>query len=329
MKPIGIIANPASGKDIRRLVAYGSVFDNAEKTNIVKRILIALDALQVRDVFIMPDSFGIGLRAMEDIDVSVAARLIDMQLQRTADDSQQAAEIMAGLDVACIITLGGDGTNRVVAKACGDTALLPISTGTNNVFPFMIEGTLAGLAAGVLATKNYPLKQTVRQMPRLEIYRNDVLLDIALIDIVVTDDAYVGAKAVWEVASLKEIFLSRTSPSSIGFSSLGGILGGTPSEDSKGTHIHIGAGGKEVLAPIAPGVIRRIPIASCRQFNLRDAIPINCDADNMIALDGEREINAYQGDKLTVRLNPEGPWVVDVAGVLSIASINKHFITIG
>ena len=49
----------------------------------------------------------------------------------------------------------------------------------------------------------------------------------------------------------------------------------------------------------------------------------------MIALDGEREINAYQGDKLTVRLNPEGPWVVDVAGVLSIASINKHFITIG
>ena len=49
----------------------------------------------------------------------------------------------------------------------------------------------------------------------------------------------------------------------------------------------------------------------------------------MIALDGEREINAYQGDKLTVRLNPEGPWVVDVAGVLSIASINKHFITNG
>ena len=134
-------------------------------------------------------------------------------------------------------------------------------------------------------------------------------------------------ETVWEVASLKEIFLSRTSPSSIGFSSLGGILGGTPSEDSKGTHIHIGAGGKEVLAPIAPGVIRRIPIASCRQFNLRDAIPINCDTDNMIALDGEREINAYQGDKLTIRLNPEGPWVVDVAGVLSIASINKHFIT--
>ena len=99
-----------------------------------------------------------------------------------------------------------------------------------------------------------------------------------------------------------------------------------PSDGNKGTHIRIGAGGKEVLAPIAPGVIKRVPIASCRQFNSQDEIPINCDADNMIALDGEREIEVYQGDKLSVRLNLEGPWVVDVAGVLSIAATNKHFI---
>jgi hypothetical protein len=166
-------------------------------------------------------------------------------------------------------------------------------------------------------------------MPRLEIYRNDVLLDIALIDIVVTDDFYAGAKAVWEVDSLKEIFLSRTSPSSIGFSSLGGILGVMPSEDIKGTYIRIGAGGKEVLAPIAPGVLRQIPIASCWQFNAQDSISINCDDGNMIALDGEREIEVYQGEKLTVRLNPSGPWVIDVDRVLSMASINKHWILNG
>jgi hypothetical protein len=193
----------------------------------------------------------------------------------------------------------------------------------------MIEGTLAGMAAGFLATREYPRDQTLQQMPRLEIYHNTTLMDIALIDIVVTDDFYVGAKAVWEVESLKEIFLSRTSPSSIGFSSLGGILGVMPSEDIKGTYIRIGAGGKEVLAPIAPGIIERIPIASYRQFNSLDAIPINCDAGNMIALDGEREINVYQGEKLTVRLNPSGPWVIDVDRVLSMASINKHWILNG
>jgi predicted polyphosphate/ATP-dependent NAD kinase len=277
----------------------------------------------------MPDSFGIGRRAMEDIDVSVKARLLDMQLQGTAEDSQQAAEIMAGLNVACIITLGGGGTNRVVAKASGDTALLPISTGTNNVFPYMIEGTLAGMAAGILATKDYPRKQTVRQMPRLEVYRNDALLDIALIDIVVTDDANVGAKAVWEVDSLKEIFLSRTSPSNIGFSCPGAILGVTQSDGIKGTHIRIGAGGKEVLAPIAPGVIKQVPIASCRQFHSQDAIPIINDSGNMIALDGEREINVYQREKLTIRLNLQGPWVIDVDSVLSVAATNEDWITVG
>lgn len=31
MATVGIISNPASGKDIRRLVAHGSVFDNNKK----------------------------------------------------------------------------------------------------------------------------------------------------------------------------------------------------------------------------------------------------------------------------------------------------------
>lgn len=35
MPPIGIIANPASGKDIRRLVSYATVIDNNEKVNIM------------------------------------------------------------------------------------------------------------------------------------------------------------------------------------------------------------------------------------------------------------------------------------------------------
>ena len=43
MTAVGIIANPASGKDIRRLVAHGSVFDNDEKANIVRRVLLGLE----------------------------------------------------------------------------------------------------------------------------------------------------------------------------------------------------------------------------------------------------------------------------------------------
>ena len=44
---VGIIANPASGRDIRRLVAHGAVFNNDEKVNIVRRVLLGLEAVGV------------------------------------------------------------------------------------------------------------------------------------------------------------------------------------------------------------------------------------------------------------------------------------------
>jgi predicted polyphosphate/ATP-dependent NAD kinase len=55
MATVGIIANPASGKDIRRLVAHGSVFDNQEKVNIVRRVLLGLQATGVEEIIFMPD----------------------------------------------------------------------------------------------------------------------------------------------------------------------------------------------------------------------------------------------------------------------------------
>ncbi|MBW2141378.1 MAG: NAD(+)/NADH kinase, partial [Deltaproteobacteria bacterium] len=143
MGSVGIIANPASGKDIRRLVAYGSVFSNREKVNIVKRVLLGLDSTGVEDVFLMPDYYGIGQRALENLN--------DMVPDGTQDDSTRAAGILSEMDTGCVVVLGGDGTNRVVAKTSGETPLLSIATGTNNVFSCMVEGTLAGIAAGVVA----------------------------------------------------------------------------------------------------------------------------------------------------------------------------------
>src|SRR5215471_9095327 len=56
---VGIIANPSSGKDIRRLVAHGSVLNNNEKVNIVRRVFLGLDAAGVDTVLTMPDAFNI------------------------------------------------------------------------------------------------------------------------------------------------------------------------------------------------------------------------------------------------------------------------------
>ena len=42
MRTAAIMANPVSGKDIRRLVAHGSVFDNQEKVRMTRRLLLGL-----------------------------------------------------------------------------------------------------------------------------------------------------------------------------------------------------------------------------------------------------------------------------------------------
>jgi hypothetical protein len=326
LKAVGIIANPASGKDIRRLVAYGSVFNNTEKINIIKRILIALDAFGVGEVHIMPDYSGLGIQAIDDVDISLDAKLLQMEVEGSQEDSAKAAEKMRNMGVACIITLGGDGTNRVVAKSCKDTPLLPISTGTNNVFPFMIEGTLAGIAAGILASERLKTGKTCRRAPRLEIYRNNSLLDIALIDLVVTDDAFIGTKAVWESDSIKEVFLTRARPTNIGFSALGGYLNPLPPNSQIGLHIKLGPGNKIVKTPIAPGLICQLPIASHRTINPGEKVLIS-NTSGVVALDGEREISISNGEQLAVCLNCEGPLVVDIDSILADAADDGLFIS--
>ena len=61
MSKVGIIANPASGKDIRRLVSHATVISNTEKTDIVKRVILGLDSTGVDEIVIMPDYYvGMG-----------------------------------------------------------------------------------------------------------------------------------------------------------------------------------------------------------------------------------------------------------------------------
>ena len=47
---VGIIANPAASKDIRRLVAQGRVVPDWEKVNTVRRVMLGLQAVGVERV---------------------------------------------------------------------------------------------------------------------------------------------------------------------------------------------------------------------------------------------------------------------------------------
>jgi predicted polyphosphate/ATP-dependent NAD kinase len=322
---VGVIANPASGKDIRRLVAHGSVFDNQEKVNIVRRVLLGLQATGVDEVVFMPDYFGIGQRAVEGLRLSLQVSFLDMPLRANQEDSVQAATLMREMDVDCIVVLGGDGTNRVVAKGCGPIPLMPISTGTNNVFPYMIEGTIAGLAAGVVASRIVEPDRVTRSTKRLEIERGGSLADIALVDAVVYDDVFIASRAVWDVSKVREIVLARAEPSNIGLSSVGGCLYPDSLDERRGVYIKVGPGCREVIAPIAPGLITRVSIERCRLLEFGEGVEVT-HRPSILALDGEREVEVGREDHLCVRLTGNGPRVVDVKRALEEAARSGFFV---
>ena len=183
----------------------------------------------------------------------------------------------------------------------------------------MVEGTLAGIAAGAFVSNDKPPDELTRQEPRLEIRRGSKLLDIALVDVVVSSAAFVASRALWEVSSLKEVFLTRAEPENIGFSSLGGYLCHLPRGAGKGLHIRIGQGKQKVKAPIAPGLVKWVPIESFRVFEPGEEILIK-NAPAVIALDGEREFTVHKGEELILKLNPNGPKVINLTETLRRAS---------
>jgi predicted polyphosphate/ATP-dependent NAD kinase len=321
---IGIIANPASGKDIRRIVAHGSTFDNHEKINIVRRVLLAASDLGVERVHYLPDLFGIVPRAADGVELSCRLEPLPMPVLGNPGDSLEAAQRCADLGVGALVVLGGDGTNRVVAKGCGDVPLMPISTGTNNVFPRMVEGTLAGIATALVATG--VATDAISRQPRLDISVDGKPRDLALIDAVVSAHQWVGARALWDASHITEVVVSRIVPSAIGICSIGGLLFPEASGSQSGAHIAVGGTEAKLLAPVAPGLLRAIPIASKRLLDFGDSVVFQ-PAAGTIALDGEREIEIKTSHQVSVTLSPDGPWTIDIDRAIAFAAASGHFLT--
>ncbi len=322
MSLVGIIANPASGKDIRRLVAYGSVFDNQEKVRIVRRVLIGLSAVGVERVYYMQDYFGIVDRALSKIDLKIPVSALNFKLTGTQEDSIQAARIMADEGAACIVTLGGDGTNRAVAKGNNSVPILPISTGTNNVFPYMVEGTIAGLAAGLVARNFVPLAEVALSHTKLEVILDGEIVDLALVDAVVYDSIFVGSRAIWDMDRVRTIFLNRAEPESIGLSSIGAMVQPVGPTEPLGLYLELGDSGQTVTAPVAPGMISEVCVSTQSVMQVGQDYAIRF-TPSVLALDGEREVEVHAGNDAAIRLNKTGPTVVDVTRAMNAAMQRK------
>ncbi len=324
MPSIGIVANPASGKDIRRLVSYATTIDNNEKINIVKRIVLAAQAMGIDEIMFMPDTFNIGYSAIEGLEGTLTAncRVLDIPLKASMEDSTRAAACMEQYGAGCIVVLGGDGTSRAVAKGITNVPIVPVSTGTNNVYPAMAEGTVVGMAAAIVATtKDY--KTCCIQDKRIEVSVNGVFNDIALIDAVVTEDLYPGAKAIWDISRIKHIVVSRCHPATIGFSAIAGCIHVIEDTCDIGLALSFKEQGglqcRRIIAPVAAGVISKLDISCVEKIPLNTKYSIIADESCMIALDGEREIKVRKDDKIDFIIKRNGPWRVKIRTALEKA----------
>jgi len=326
VQAVGLVANPASGKDIRRLAGKASVFDNREKLAIVRRAVIGAIAAGATRFVYMSDSHGIVKQAIAETTIPRGVRFEALPSSGTASamDTIVAAEQMAQKDCAVVLVLGGDGTNRAFVRGWQDATLVSLSTGTNNVFPVMAEATVAGMALGLVATGKVASRSVTSQAKLIEIDIEDEEQDIALIDAVITRDAFIGAKALLDPSQLKEALLCRAEPAAVGITSLGGLVRPVSDQDDFGLHLTFGEGGRQLFAPMGPGMFETVDIGKTRLVKFDQVV--RTLGPSVIALDGERERVLATGQRIEMRISRRGPWVVDLAATLLRAAKQKIFL---
>jgi ATP-NAD kinase N-terminal domain len=331
MVSVGVIANPASGRDVRRLVTGASVFDNAEKGAMVHRLMAGLGAAGVDRVVMMPAGSGVSQslqRHLRGRTGQLAGQplpeleVLEMALREDARDSVAAVLAMAERRVAAIVVLGGDGTHRVVAGHCGDIPLCALSTGTNNAFPELREATVAGLATGLVAVGRLGGEGLVRRAKRLEVaVGGGAVRETALVDVAVTAERWVGSRALWRAGSISEALVTFASPSAVGLSAVAAAVAPVPRAAPFGLHLRLAPperAPRVVTVPLAPGLVAEVGVLEARRVHPGQVVPLAARA-GCLALDGEREVELSPTDRVTVLLGP-GPLVIDVDAVMAEAS---------
>lgn len=325
---IGIVANPSSGKDVRRLVARASVFDNQEKRAIIRRAIEGAIGAGATAFAYVADSHGITQSAIAELESQGARSLnitrIDGPQTASALDTTKGAQELKDQGVVATLILGGDGTSRAFVKGWRDATLLPLSTGTNNIFPVLAEATIAGAALGVLAYGRVTTGEVSNVEKIIDIDIEDEASDLALIDAVITNDRFVGSRALLEDDSLQDVLLTRAEPDGVGMTSLGGLLRPVSRDEDCGLYIQIGGDSRMVHAPIAPGLYKTVGIKLVRTHKLGQAI--RRKGPCVLAFDGERERVIGDGQKVSMTISRSGPRVIDIKKTMQLAAERQLFV---
>ena len=307
---VGLCVNPMAGRDVRRLAARASTMTHEAKRDIVARVAAGADAVGATDLYIAREPFGIASKALEVMDLKARVHVLEYPITNTAQDTEVMIRRFKAAGCDTVVSLGGDGTNRAIVRACADLDLIAISTGTNNVFPALVEPTIAGIVAGLnargfLDAGALGLKQATKVL-HVETPRGT---DIGLIDAVLLADDKVGNLLPFDAQRLRRMVLTRAEPNAIGMSPIGGYVDPVYAADDCGLRVDMGAGGEMVLAPLSPGLFRSIPVIATERVALEQRVQFS--GPGVIALDGDRDHDLAADEMAWVTVRRDGPRVFD------------------
>ena len=324
---VGIIANPMSGRDVRRLAARASSTTPEIKRDQVARAAVGAAAAGAQRLLVLQEPFRIASTAVEHMDLGIEIEILDLGHEMSGAQTERATHAMREAGAGALIVLGGDGTNRCVVRAWADAPLMPLSTGTNNVFPLHVEATVGGAAAGLVAAGRVDLESVA---PRAKLVRVEIdgeEDDLALIDAMLLEGDSTGNLMPFDPASMRELVLARAVPASVGNSPIGGMLHPCGAGDDFGVLVECvghGQGGRPLLSPISPGLFKPVHVKASRTLALGERVEVG--RPGVLAFDGDRERVLAPGQTATLRVERDGPRVIDTERALRAAADTGVFL---
>lgn len=321
MSRIGVVVNPAAGRDIRRLTGGANVVDSYAKRRVAECVLHGFTVLpDPPNATFMPDESGIASSVVDSAPAGVSVDTLDTSPTGTATDTRRAAERFRA-EADAIVVLGGDGTCRDVALDCGDVPLLPVSTGTNNVVPSAVDGTVAGAAAALVATDAVDGESVTYRhgMVEARAASGDTVTGLAAVEL--SDRSFVGSRALLDPDELLGGVVSRASPSAIGLGGIAGALGSLAPDEPDGMALRLtGAESAErtVSAIVAPGVTTTVGIEVSHRLSAEESMTVDVE-DGVVGADGERELEVTD-ERVAFSPLPDGPRIVSYEAVFERAA---------
>jgi predicted polyphosphate/ATP-dependent NAD kinase len=330
---VGIVVNPVAGKDIRRLVSGAGHTSDTTKMGIVRRVVAGAAESGASRIMLADDPHRLARRAVDRLELpdGVEIDLLSDHVSGSRRDTIGAVEQFRDRGVGVVVALGGDGTCRDVATGWADAPLIAISTGTNNVYPSSIDGTSAGVAAGLVASGSVPVERVAQPTKRIVVQvthaDGTTFGDVALVDVALVDATFVGARAVRDPRSVLAILAAIGRPASTGLSSVAGRLHPIDRFTRGGVLVRTTRDGGEavrsVRVPLSPGLFDDLHVCEVRPLDDDESVELR--GPGVLAFDGERDLPLADGDLVTARVERTGPLLIDVDATTTLAAHARAF----